>query len=43
MELIQFLVEKGMKTSIQGIYNHVSIVHAAVYSSELYILNYVLT
>jgi hypothetical protein len=32
-----------MRTTIQGIYNHVSIVHAAVYSGELPILHYVLT
>jgi hypothetical protein len=31
-----------MNTNIQGIYNHVSIIHSAVYSTDVYILKYVL-
>ena len=31
-----------MKTNILGIYNHVSIIHSAVYSGEVSILAYVL-
>jgi hypothetical protein len=31
-----------MRTNIQGIYNHVSIIHSAVYSTDVYILKYVL-
>ncbi len=42
LELIEFLFEKGMKPNIQSIYNHVSILHCAVYSGEVSILAYVL-
>lgn len=43
MELIEFLYDKGMKTSVQGIYNQVSIIHSAIYSGEISILSYVLS
>lgn len=42
MELIDYFREKSMKPTTQGILNIVSIVHAAVYSGQVKILQYIL-
>lgn len=42
MELIEFFTEKGMRMSVNSIFSHVSMVHCAVYSSDVGILKHVL-
>lgn len=42
MELIDYFCEKSMKHTTKGILNIVSIVHTAVYSGEVEILEYIL-
>lgn len=42
MELIEYFIEKGMRTNVNSIFNHISIVHCAVYSCDTKVLHYVL-
>ena len=42
LELIDFFTEKEMRTSVNSIFNHVSMIHAAVYSMDVKILGSVL-
>jgi len=42
LELIDYFTEKEMKINVNSIFNHVSMIHSAVYSTDVSILKYVL-
>lgn len=42
LELIDYFTEKEMKINVNSIFNHVSMIHSAVYSTDVKILKYVL-
>lgn len=41
MELIEYFTEKKMNISVNSIFSHVSMIHSAVYSGDIKILNHV--